>query len=106
MEVTRTFDILERLKKQFPKDDILAGKQNGEWVKYNTTEYINYVNWFSCGLLSMGFEKGDKIATIANNRPEWNFVDFGMAQIGVIHVPVYPTIGPEEYEYILNHLQV
>lgn len=41
MEVTRTFDILERLKKRFPKDDILAGKHNGEWVRYSTTEYIN-----------------------------------------------------------------
>ena len=106
MEVTRTFDILERLKKRFPKDDILAGKHNGEWVRYSTTEYINYVNWFSCGLLSMGFKKGDKIATISNNRPEWNFVDLGMAQIGVIHVPIYPTISEEDYNYILRHSEV
>lgn len=106
MAVTRTFDILERLKNKFPREDILAGKQNGEWVKYSTTEYINYVNWISWGLLSMGFKKGDKIATISDNRPEWNFVDFGMAQIGVVHVPIYPTISQEDYEYILRHSEV
>ncbi|MFW6101148.1 MAG: AMP-dependent synthetase/ligase [Bacteroidota bacterium] len=106
MEVKRTFDILERLNHQFPKDDILADKHNGEWVRYSTTEYLNYANWFSCGLLSMGFKKGDKIATIANNRPEWNFVDFGMAQIGVVHVPIYPTISEEDYNYILRHSEV
>src|SRR6056297_2962395 len=106
METTRTFDLLERIMKKFPKEDTLAGKQNGKWIKYNTKEYIDYVNYISYGLLSLGFKKGDKIATITNNRPEWNFVDLGMAQIGVIHVPVYPTIGPEEYEYILNHSQV
>ena len=107
MKITRTFDLLERYKELYhDKTDALAGKKNGEWIKYSTKDYIQSANLISCGLLSLGFKKGDKIATISNNRPEWNFVDLGMAQIGVIHVPVYPTIGPEEYEYILNHSQV
>ncbi len=103
MVVTRTFDILERINEKFPKNDILAGKQNGKWVTYSTGEYIKYTNYVSYGLLSLGYKKGDKIATISNNRPEWNFVDFGMAQIGVVHVPIYPTISPEDYHYILKH---
>ena len=103
MAVTRTFDILDRLTGQFPKEDILAGKQNGRWVHYSTREYREYVDYVSYGLLSMGFKKGDKIATISNNRPEWNFVDFGMAQIGIVHVPIYPTISPGDYRYILKH---
>jgi long-chain acyl-CoA synthetase len=107
MEIKRTFDLLDRYKELYPdKEDALAGKQNGEWVKYTSQDYINYANWISCGLLALGFNKGDKIATISNNRPEWNFVDMGMAQIGITHVPIYPTIGPEEYDYILNHSQV
>lgn len=103
MEVTRTFDILDRYQKNFQKEDALAGKVDKKWVTYSTNEYISYVNNFSYGLLTLGLKKGDKIATISNNRPEWNFADMGISQIGAIHVPIYPTISEEEYAYILEH---
>ncbi len=103
MHITRTFDLLDRYKELYQMDDALVGKQNGEWVKYSAEDYIQFSNLVSYGLLALGYKKGDKIATISNNRPEWNFVDMGMAQIGIIHVPIYPTIGSEEYEYIFNH---
>ncbi len=106
MHITRTFDLLDRYKELYQMDDALAGKQNGEWVKYSSEDYIHLSNLVSYGLLALGYKKGDKIATISNNRPEWNFVDMGMAQIGVIHVPIYPTIGTEEYDYIINHSEV
>ncbi len=104
MQVTRTFDILTSFKQKWPdKEDALASKQNGEWRRYSISEYSELVRLFSCGLLSMGFRKGDKIATISNNRPEWNFADMGMSSIGVVHVPIYPTISDEEFKYILTH---
>ena len=106
MELTRTFDLLERYKELFPMNDALSGKQDGAWVKYSAQDYINYSNYISCGLLALGYKKGDKIATILNSRPEWNFIDMGLSQIGIVHVPIYPTIGTEEYEYILNHSEV
>jgi len=106
MKLTRTFDLLERYKELFPMDDALSGKQDGVWVKFSTQDYINYSNYISCGLLALGYKKGDKIATILNSRPEWNFIDMGLSQIGIVHVPIYPTIGTEEYEYILNHSEV
>ncbi|OFX47434.1 MAG: AMP-dependent synthetase [Bacteroidetes bacterium GWC2_33_15] len=106
MELTRTFDLLERYRELYPMDDALAGKQDGVWVKYSTRDYINYSNYISCGLLALGYKKGDKIATILNSRPEWNFIDMGLSQVGIVHVPIYPTIGTEEYDYILKHSEV
>ncbi|MEA3317388.1 MAG: long-chain fatty acid--CoA ligase [Bacteroidota bacterium] len=106
MEITRTFDLLKLYKEKHIKDDVLAGKKNGEWIKYSSKDYINYSNLISYGLLALGFKKGDKIATISNNQPEWNFVDMGLAQIGIIHVPIYPTISTEDYKYILKHSDV
>jgi len=106
MEITRTFDLLERYNELYPMEDALAGKQDGVWVKYSSQDYINYANYVSCGLLSLGYKKGDKIATILNSRPEWNFIDMGLSQIGIVHVPIYPTIGTEEYDYILKHSEV
>ncbi len=103
VEVTRTFDILERSMHEFPRKDALGGKKDGKWYTYSTEEYYNKSHQFAIGLLALGFKKGDKIATVTSNRPEWNFADMGMAMTGVVHVPMYPNIGEDEYEYILEH---
>lgn len=104
MEVTRTFDLLDRYKEKFLfKTDALAGKENGVWVKYSSQDYIDNCNFISYGLLALGLKKGDKVATVSNNRPEWNFLDLGMAQIGAIHVPLFTTLEEENYDYIIKH---
>src|SRR6056297_2808342 len=103
VKVTRTFDILERSIHEFPREDALGGKKEGEWYTYSTEEYYKKSHQFALGLLAMGFKKGDKIATVTANWYEWNFADMGMAMVGVIHVPMYPNIGEEEYKYILEH---
>jgi long-chain acyl-CoA synthetase len=104
MELRRTFDILDFLRKNHgDKKDMLCAKREGSWVQFSVSEYYTNAKRFSLGLLAMGFQKGDKIVTATNNRPEWNFVDMGMAMIGVVHVPVYPTVSDEEYLYILTH---
>lgn len=105
MEVKRTFDILDFYTEKYIKEDALAGKENGVWVKYSSSQYVELATFISYGLLALGLKKGDRIATITNNRPEWNFVDMGMSQAGFIHVPIYPTISEDEYNYILKHAE-
>ncbi len=106
-DVTRLFDLLPRYETTFsPKDDVFAGKENGEWIKYPIGKYREISDAISYALLSFGVVKGDKIATIMPSRPEWNFLDMGIMQIGAIHVPVYPTISESDYKYILHHAEV
>ena len=106
MEPTRTFDLLTRMQNKFAdKTDVVAGKEDGKWHRYSVPEYIDYCNWVSFALLSMGIKKGDKVAIISNNRPEWNFTDFGISQAGAVSVPIYPTLSVEEYAYILGHAE-
>jgi len=106
MQVTRTFDLLARYQEKFPgKDNVLASKIEGKWNQYSTEEYIRFSHLFSYGLLAHGFKKGDKIITVTNNRPEWNFVDMGMAMIGVVHVPVFTSLSITDYAYILMHAE-
>lgn len=100
MEIRRTFDILDQLVEKFQRDDALAVKRNGRWEKFTTLQYKEFVDDFSYGLLAAGFKKGDKILTVSNNRPEWNFIDMGMSQVGVVHVPIYANNGKKEYEHI------
>ncbi len=107
MEVSRIFDLLTRYEKCFKvKDNVLAGKENGKWILHDLEKYQKTASYISCALLKLGIKKGDKIATISNNRPEWNFVDMGIMQIGAVHVPIYPTISTEDYEYVLKHAGV
>jgi len=104
MVVEKTFDLLERFKNLFDqKEDTLCAKQDGAWVKYSSRDYIDYSYNFSYGLLELGLQKGDKIITVTNNRPEWNFVDMGMAMIGIIHVPVFTSLNTADYQYIISH---
>ncbi len=103
MEIKRTFDILDHVIENYSKDDNFAVNRNGTWEKFSAKEIKRKADLFSYALIELGFKKGDKIASVSNNRPEWNIIDYGMEQIGVVHVPVYPTINEIEYEHILSH---
>ncbi len=106
MEITRSFDLLDQIGEKYGnKEDMLAGIVNGEWKKYSSKDYLHNAYSIAYGLMALGLKKGDKIATISNNRPEWNFTDMGMAMTGVVQVPIYPTISAEEYDYILGHAE-
>lgn len=107
MEITRLFDFAYHQLETNPLPDALVSKTSGNWVKTSTREYIEQANQISRGLLRLGVKPGDKIALISTtNRTEWNIMDIGLQQIGVISVPVYPTISPEEYEYIFNQAEI
>lgn len=103
MNITRNFDLLLNLHQNYNFPIGIAGKKNGTWAKYSTNEYLENVNNISYGLLKQGIERGDKVAIISTNRPEWNFADFGASQIGCVTVPMYPTISESDYKYILNN---
>ena len=107
MNVKRIFDFAALALEKFPKEDCLVTKKNGKWIKTSTVEFINQGNKISRGLLKLGIKPGDKIGLISsNNRTEWAVMDLGISQIGVVTVPVYPTISPEDYVYIFNNSEI
>lgn len=105
-EVKRTFDILQRILLEMPRPDALGGKNSKEWYVYSTAQYVEKSHQLAMGLMALGLKKGDKVATVTTNRPEWNFADMAMAMTGIVHVPIYPTISDEEYSYILDHAEI
>lgn len=106
MEVTRVFDILDLYKSKYKKDDLLCCKENKQWKKYSSDDFINYSNWTSYGLINMGLKPGDKVAIVAHNCPEWVFSDYGCQQAGIVTVPIFPTISNNDLKFILNHAEV
>ncbi len=113
MNTKRLFDAVAHQLENFPKNDMLAAKENGKWKTYSTQQVADTVNKLSAGLVSLGVkandftpESSDKIAIISNNRPEWVFTDLAVQQVGGILVPVYPTTNPNELAFILNDAAV
>jgi long-chain acyl-CoA synthetase len=105
--IERLFDLMPFIRDAYPvKDDLLAGKENGQWKKYSIVQYAAEAEALAYGLIKLGIQPGDKVATISNNRPEWNFMDMAIMMVGAVHVPVYPTISEADYRYILGHAEV
>ena len=104
IEITRLFDFPYYQMENYNLDVALATKQDGKWVKTSTKEYIDKANAISRAFLKLGINKNDKIAIISTtNRTEWNIMDIGILQVAAQSVPIYPTISPEDYQYVLNH---
>lgn len=107
MAIKRLFDIPHHVLENLPNNVMFATKYQGEWKKTSTQEFINQGNKISRGLLKLGIKPGDKIALITTNtRTEWAVMDLGLSQIGVVSVPVYPSISAEDYEFIFNNSEI
>ncbi len=106
MNLTRLFDLIPYQIEKYNKEVAFAKKENGEWKTYSSHEVKKIVDNLSLAFLHQGIEPSDKVAIISENRPEWNFIDLALQQIGAISVPMYPTITSEDYSYIFNHAEV
>lgn len=109
-ECKRLFDFLSeqsksRKNEQFLSCKIIQGKRK-VWKNYTFGETKEMTDRTSQLLLNIGIQKDDNIALISHNRPEWNFVDMGIQQIGGVCVPMYPTISANDYEFIFNDAQI
>ncbi|MDA3942009.1 MAG: AMP-dependent synthetase/ligase [Bacteroidetes bacterium] len=107
MENLRIFDILNPFRKtENAGQEVFAAKQNDQWQIVTAADYVKTVDQLSLGLMESGIKKGDKIATILKNCPEWNFIDMALLQIGAVQVPIYPTISDTNYQFIFNDAEV
>lgn len=102
MEPTRLFDLLRYQKVNHPLKDAFSYKYDGVWKNFSTDDVINIVNAISRGFLNLGLAKNDKVGIVSSNRPEWNFIDLALQQIGAVSVPMYPTITPKDYKFIFE----
>ena len=82
---------------------LLNAKKDGAWTSYTYQDVYNTLEKAGFGLLSLGMKKGDKIALLSENRPEWNITDWTCSHFGFVSVPVYMTSIPKQVEYIVNH---
>jgi long-chain acyl-CoA synthetase len=99
----RVFDLLQYQLEQFPLADAFAQKVGDEWQTYSTAESLEIIAALAWGLHCLGVRTGDRVANVTeSNRAEWVFIDGAVMGLGAIHLPIYPNIATEEYEFILS----
>lgn len=92
------FEALSRHNKR----DALGAKRDGVWSYIGGSEAVERVKRIAFGLAAMGIKSGDRIAIIAENRPEWSLVDLAILGIRAVNVPIYTTQAVEQIRYILE----
>jgi long-chain acyl-CoA synthetase len=106
-KITRVFDLVEHYRENFgDKPDTFCSKENGEWRKWSFSTFERLSLELAFGLIANGIKRGDRVAIVSNNRPEWNITDFGAQLAGAILVPIYPTISEKDLRFILEDASV
>ena len=84
---------------------VIKHKVEGKFVGISYDQLKDETDSFAFGLASLGVIKDDKIAIIAENRPEWVYSDFAILGLAAIDVPLYPSLTSDSVEFILNNCE-
>jgi long-chain acyl-CoA synthetase len=85
-----------------PDTVYLSRKESGKWVDYTYRDLLGYVDCLTGWLMSRGLQKGDRVALILENSPEFYCIDQALQKLGIINVSIYPTLTADETAFILN----
>ena len=83
-------------------DHLMTYKQTIKWIPISSHELYRNTVGIARSLQGWGIQKGDRVAILSENRPEWAMADFACLMLGVVDVPIYPTLLPEQVAYILR----
>ncbi|QEQ56975.1 AMP-dependent synthetase/ligase [Chlorobium phaeovibrioides] len=86
-------------EKKFP----FVHKLNGIYEPITYEDFHEDVQNFTAYLKENGIEPGDRVAILSENRPGWYLSDMSILSLGAIDVPLYPSLPPNQIEYILQN---
>lgn len=84
------------------KPELLISKIGGKWTPVSAEEFGKRTRSMALGLASLGVDRGDRVAILSDNRPEWPMTDFATLALGAMTVPIYTTYMAPQVEYILK----
>jgi long-chain acyl-CoA synthetase len=87
---------------QFDKPDALRVRTQGQWQVVSHATLARRVRHVALGLQAVGVQRGDRVALLSENRPEWAIADWACLTTGVANVPIYPTLPAEQIPYLLT----
>ena len=78
-------------------------KRHDRWESISSRQYYGYVTAVARALKEWGMRKGDRVAILSENRPEWMIADFACVCSGIADVPIYSTLTADQTAYLLRH---
>jgi long-chain acyl-CoA synthetase len=96
-------DLLPLSVRAYADRQAILHKEDGEWRSKTFAEVGDIVRSLALGLVDLGIEPQEKVAILANTRPEWTYCDFAALSVGAVVVPIYQTNSPEECQYVLEN---
>jgi len=100
--VTTLPRLLANTVKAYPKPDCMLFKKDGTYAPISTQEFGDGVRHLALGLKALGFEPGQKLCILSENRPAWTMTDFATLCAGGLTVPIYTTLVSEQIRYIVD----
>ena len=91
MQITTLNDIYD-VTCSLERAAVFKFKKNGQWTDVGITEFRDSVRYAATALRHLGVKPGDRVAILAENRPEWAISDFAILCNAAISVPIYPTL--------------
>ncbi|MEM7348121.1 MAG: AMP-binding protein, partial [Chloroflexota bacterium] len=98
--------LMERVKQFGPDQIALREKEFGIWRSVTWPQYLEHVKYFCLGLVSLGLERGDTIAIIGDNRPEWIYSELAAQSAGAKSIGLYQDGIVSEMVYIVTHADI
>jgi long-chain acyl-CoA synthetase len=95
-------DILEHSTAAYAGRELFGTKTGGRWVWTTYGEFGSLVERFRGGLASLGIQRGDNVACVANNRVEWAVAAYACYSLGAAFVPMYEAQNPKEWDFIIR----
>ncbi|HEX7595467.1 MAG TPA: long-chain fatty acid--CoA ligase, partial [Gemmatimonadaceae bacterium] len=87
---------------KYNRPDALQVKRGGAYQPISHSQVAERVRRAARGLSSLGVRRGDRVAILSENRPEWAIADFACLTIGITDVPIYPTLPGDQIAYMLK----
>jgi long-chain acyl-CoA synthetase len=101
--ITELYQFLTEEYGKSTDTDLLRYKVDGNYTSVSYSKFKEETDNFGFGLATLGLKRDDKVAIIAENRPEWVYSDMATLALGAVNVPLYPSLTSESIEYILNN---
>ena len=97
-------ELFQRLTAKFAGETrpVVRYKSEGSYKGISYSDLHARVETFANGLAALGVERGDRVAIVSENRPEWIIADQAIVALGAVDVPLYPTMTSKQIEFIFN----